>query len=161
MIGHSINNTELQKQGTRPVVRAGMTEVVKIVPAQRVHCSDFVLCSLQRSRSRRSATSTNDAQIRSWFKDAHDNSNTNPVVVLVGNKTDLAEQAAVTDKEVEELARELGGVQTFKCSAKDGSGVDAVFTALSEAVINKVNSTGYEPADDSVFENTSDVLNSK
>ena len=68
--------------------------------------------------------------------------------MLVGNKTDLAEHSAIKDEAVEQLARQLGGVQTFKCSAKDGSGVDEIFNALTEAIIKKVGSSGPKPAND-------------
>ena len=98
--------------------------------------------SLTRRRSIRSAAAAGaHAQVSSWFTEVRDRTeNDPPVIVLVGNKTDLAEHSAIKDEAVEQLARQLGGVQTFKCSAKDGSGVDEIFNALTEAIMRKVGS---------------------
>ncbi|KAL7713890.1 Sphingomyelin phosphodiesterase [Entamoeba marina] len=80
-------------------------------------------------------------KVSSWFTEVRDRTeNDPPVIILVGNKTDV-DHSAVKQEAVEQLARQLGGVQCFTCSAKDGSGVDEVFNALTQSIISKVGNT--------------------
>ena len=91
-------------------------------------------------------------KVSSWFTEVRDRTeNDPPVIILVGNKTDLMEHAVVKQEAVEQLARQLGGVQTFTCSAKDGSGIDEVFNALTQSIISKVGVTGGKKDDENVI----------
>ncbi|EDR22979.1 hypothetical protein, conserved [Entamoeba dispar SAW760] len=92
-------------------------------------------------------------KVSSWFTEVRDRTeNDPPVIILVGNKTDLMDHAAVKQEAVEQLARQLGGVQTFTCSAKDGSGIDEVFNALTQAIISKVGCAPGKKEDPSVVQ---------
>ena len=88
-------------------------------------------------------------KVSSWFTEVKDRTeNDPPVIILVGNKTDLADRTAVKQEAVEQLARQLGGVQCFTCSAKSGSGIDDVFNALTQAIIAKVGGEDKKPQND-------------
>jgi len=56
-----------------------------------------------------------------------------PLIVLVGNKTDL-QSCAVTSQEGKDLATELGAQSFFETSAKEGRNIDALFESLASSL---------------------------
>lgn len=65
------------------------------------------------------------------------------VSVLVQNKIDLLDQAAVTSEEVEALAREMG-VKLYRTCVKENILVDDVFHYVAEAFLKKGGEAGME-----------------
>ena len=57
-------------------------------------------------------------------------------VLLVGNKTDLKEQRAVSKEEGEELAKKAGSLDFFETSAKTGENVTEVFEYMAAQFVN-------------------------
>jgi small GTP-binding protein len=70
-----------------------------------------------------------------WMKQIKDNVDTNPRIVIVGNKVDLPAERVVKKKEAEKLAKSYG-CQHFEVSAKADDGVKEAFQALAVEVVN-------------------------
>lgn len=60
-----------------------------------------------------------------------------PVVFLVGNKADSS-NPTVSKEMVKNVVGKLGGIPDYTCSAKDGTGVSEIFTALAETMMSKI-----------------------
>ena len=71
--------------------------------------------------------------VSKWLDQIHEDQQDLPVI-LVGNKCDLADSREVTPDEAETFANELG-INYFETSAKDGTGVDDCFKAISEKIM--------------------------
>jgi small GTP-binding protein len=56
-------------------------------------------------------------------------------LVFIGNKSDLSNEAEFELNDIENLAKELGGLSCFTTSAKDGTNVNSVFTTLANEMI--------------------------
>jgi small GTP-binding protein len=71
-----------------------------------------------------------------WLSDLRQSSNPSAVILLVGNKTDLAERQ-ISEAQAREFAlrHELDYVET---SAKSGSGVEDAFVRLAQKISDKV-----------------------
>lgn len=54
-------------------------------------------------------------------------------MVIIGNKVDLADQEEVSYSEVKNYANSLGAMYKLT-SAKDGKGVNELFTAIAEHI---------------------------
>ena len=63
-----------------------------------------------------------------------DGSGTDSKAVLVGNKSDMTDEKAVTDEEIQAMADKLG-VQYFETSVKDKVNVKEPFDALVDAML--------------------------
>eukprot|EP01132_Coremiostelium_polycephalum_P005961 gene5961-7424_t len=86
-----------------------------------------------------------------WLKEINQ-SNSGTPIILVGTKTDLREdkkviaqiqeskQEPITREEGLALAKEIGAVQFFECSALTGSGVNEIFAAAIKAAFTKPTS---------------------
>jgi small GTP-binding protein len=61
-------------------------------------------------------------------------------IVLIGNKSDLGNDRQVSGEDAQVCASE-NGCSYFETSAKDGSGVNDVFTSISELMINRQSSS--------------------
>jgi small GTP-binding protein len=64
--------------------------------------------------------------------------NPNASLVLLANKSDLANDRSITDEELQTIAHELAS-PLFITSAKLGDSVDAAFTHLAEHLVAKEN----------------------
>ncbi|KAL7712134.1 Sphingomyelin phosphodiesterase [Entamoeba marina] len=79
-------------------------------------------------------------RVSSWFTEVKERTECDPpVIILVGNKTDL-EHSTVSQEAVEQLSRQLGGVQCYTCSAKEGTGVNEIFNNLTQTIISRMPS---------------------
>jgi Ras-related protein Rab-8A len=79
----------------------------------------------------------------SQVKDSTATAGNNPILVIVGNKADLAEQRAVGDVEGRRFAESQGCLFT-ETSAGTGRGVSAMFVELAERIMVK-NDTAAAP----------------
>lgn len=68
-----------------------------------------------------------------WISDVRSERGAEAVIMLVGNKTDISEQRAVSIEEAESLARNSNS-QHIECSAKAGINVQAMFRKLALAL---------------------------
>ncbi|XP_043246020.1 ras-related protein Rab-23-like [Amphibalanus amphitrite] len=76
--------------------------------------------------------------VRHWKKKVEDECGTIPMV-LVQNKIDLIDRAAIDAEEAEALARELK-VRLYRCSVKEDLNVSQVFTYLAERYLAELRS---------------------
>merc|ERR1719215_1083210 len=80
-----------------------------------------------------------------WIEDVRSERGKEVVIVLVGNKTDLADRRQVSPEEGEEKAKE-NGVMFIETSAKMGYNIKALFRQLAQALPGQDEATGTEPA---------------
>ena len=77
--------------------------------------------------------------VHKWHRQIQEHSNSNVQILLVGNKSDLAENRKVPYEDAEELANQLQ-VSVFETSAKDATNVDHAFYHIAnQAITNKVH----------------------
>jgi len=74
------------------------------------------------------------AKVKSWIEEVDVNCDKQPVVILVGNKTDLADQRQVSTQEGRELAKRHK-MMFMEASAKTRENVNDVFFELSEKIL--------------------------
>lgn len=78
--------------------------------------------------------------VRNWIYDYLDNcSNDDPLMILVGNKSDLESDILISEEEAQNFAKEQG-IPYFGVSAFTGSNIDQPFLEISSRVIQKCNS---------------------
>lgn len=80
-----------------------------------------------------------------WIEDVRTERGNDVVIVLVGNKTDLADRRQVSTEEGEEKAKEAG-VMFIETSAKVGHNIKALFRQLAGALPGQEEATGGEAA---------------
>ena len=71
-----------------------------------------------------------------WLRELKDHANRDIVLIMVGNKQDMADEGggrAVTKEQAEAMAKELD-VPQIETSAKSGAGVDEAFTSVIERI---------------------------
>jgi len=71
-----------------------------------------------------------------WLRELKDHANKDIVLIMVGNKQDLADETgtrAVTGEQAEAMSKELD-VPAIETSAKSGVGVDEAFTSVIERI---------------------------
>ena len=68
-----------------------------------------------------------------WIKDVRAERDSDVIMVLVGNKTDLSEKRQVTMEEGEVKAKELG-VMFIETSAKAGVNIKALFRKIASSL---------------------------
>lgn len=56
---------------------------------------------------------------------------------VVGNKTDMSEQRAVTAKQVQNWCVQKGGIPYFESSAKNGDNVEQIFSTIATSLCGK------------------------
>ncbi|KAF4673601.1 Ras- protein Rab6 [Perkinsus chesapeaki] len=79
---------------------------------------------------------TNVASFKScekWIDDVRTERGNDVIIMLVGNKTDLADKRQVSTEEGEQKAKEQG-VMFIECSAKAGYNIKALFRKLAAAL---------------------------
>lgn len=74
------------------------------------------------------------AKVKSWLEEVEVNCDKQPVVILVGNKTDLSEKRQVSTQEGRELAKRHK-MMFMEASAKTRENVNDVFFELSEKIL--------------------------
>lgn len=72
-----------------------------------------------------------------WKKQVDDNAPKNIVLAVVGNKSDLGEDARQVSKEQGQRAAKEYGALFFEVSAKSGTGISDLFTKLGDMIIEK------------------------
>ena len=77
-------------------------------------------------------------QAKSWVEELKMNLDEMIVLVVVGNKKDLADIRAVTSKEGKEFAESINGLY-FETSAKMNEGIEEMFVEISKSLLNIFN----------------------
>lgn len=80
-----------------------------------------------------------------WIEDVRNERGSDVVIVLVGNKTDLADKRQVSTEEGEEKAKE-NNVMFIETSAKVGHNIKALFRQLAQALPGQDEAAGAEAA---------------
>jgi len=78
-----------------------------------------------------------------WLEEARSNSNSNMVIMLIGNKSDLEHRRAVSTKEGEQFAEE-NGLIFLETSAKTAQNVEEAFIKTSEKIYENILSGVYD-----------------
>lgn len=91
--------------------------------------------------------------VTAWLSDLKQFAEEGIVVILVGNKSDLASQStdieggnkrAVTQEEAEEWCRREGVVRYVETSAKSGEGVERAFLEVAERIYQNIEAGNYD-----------------
>jgi Ras-related protein Rab-2A len=94
--------------------------------------------------------------VTAWLCDLRQIAEEGIVVILVGNKSDLASQStdieggnkrAVTKEEAEEWCRREGVVRYVETSAKSGDGVERAFLEVAERIYQNIEAGRYDLKD--------------
>ena len=75
--------------------------------------------------------------MRRWVEELRTRAASDIVVVVVGNKTDLAEHREVTEEMIEECKKELNLSTFLECSAKSGQGVTEAFEEVCKQLVQQ------------------------
>jgi len=86
-----------------------------------------------------------------WIEQADACCALNAVTCLVGNKIDLDDQRAVSQKEVQALAQEIGIQHVFETSAKTGANVEDMFNQIVDAVLKRQEEEAANAPDEESF----------
>jgi Ras-related protein Rab-2A len=89
------------------------------------------------------------AHVKDWLDDLRNIADKDIVVILVGNKSDLASTEAenrreVTTQEAEEWARANGVLEYVETSAKSGKGVELAFARVAERIYQNIEAGKYD-----------------
>jgi small GTP-binding protein len=76
-------------------------------------------------------------ELDSWLNDLHQFATPNAVILLIGNKSDLAEARQVTQSQAVAFS-ERHGLEYLETSAKSGDNVTEAFVRLSKTITDKV-----------------------
>ncbi|KAH8593225.1 secretion related GTPase SrgD [Bisporella sp. PMI_857] len=86
--------------------------------------------------------------VTDWLNDLRQIAEPDIVVVLVGNKSDLAKgdenKREVTQREAEEWARRNGVLEYVETSAKSGEGVELAFGRVAERIYQNIEAGKYD-----------------
>ena len=77
-----------------------------------------------------------------WVNSIMSEKNYSPVVVLMGNKSDLKDQQKVTEEELQKMASKLNAIY-FLTSAKTGENVEEAFLKLGNELVLKHTGPGW------------------
>ncbi|XP_032375417.1 RAB11a, member RAS oncogene family, like [Etheostoma spectabile] len=92
-----------------------------------------------------------------WLKELQDHADSNIVIMLVGNKSDLRHLRAVPTEEAKALA-EKHGLSFLETSALDSSNVELAFQTILSAIYNIVSQRQMSGRSDSDFSPASNVV---
>lgn len=85
------------------------------------------------------------AHVTDWLADLRQIAEPDIVVILVGNKADLAgERREVSSSEAEEWARRNGVLRYVETSAKSGANVEEAFLAVAERIYQNIMAGKYD-----------------
>lgn len=83
-----------------------------------------------------------------WLEEARQNSNSNMVVMLIGNKSDLEHRRAVSTYEGKEFARQ-NGLVFMETSAKTASNVEQAFIKTASTIHGNILTGTYDVTNES------------
>eukprot|EP00055_Hartaetosiga_balthica_P005009 m.14019 g.14019 ORF g.14019 m.14019 type:complete len:218 (+) comp4241_c0_seq1:51-704(+) len=83
----------------------------------------------------------------SWLADARTHSNPNMVIMLIGNKSDLAENREVEYEEGERFAR-AHNLMFLETSAKTSSNVEDAFTSTASRIYEKIQKNIFDASNE-------------
>jgi len=86
--------------------------------------------------------------VSSWLNDTLEHSNPDITIILVGNKSDIADKRQVSTEEGQAYAAEHG-LMFFETSARTGDNVEKAFTAVAEDIHQKIKDGVFDLSDDS------------
>ncbi|THH21082.1 hypothetical protein EW146_g414 [Bondarzewia mesenterica] len=92
-----------------------------------------------------------------WLKELRDHADSNIVIMLVGNKSDLKHLRAVPTEEAKAFATE-NGLSFIETSALDASNVESAFQTILTDIFRIVSSKSLEPSGDPIKPSTGDTL---
>ena len=84
-----------------------------------------------------------------WLEEARQNSNSNMVVMLIGNKSDLGHRRAVSTDEGEEFARK-NGLVFMETSAKTSSNVERAFIDTASTIHENITAGVFDVTNESL-----------
>ncbi|KAI0093736.1 GTPase [Irpex rosettiformis] len=100
------------------------------------------------------ATYTN---VTRWLKELRDHADSNIVIMLVGNKSDLKHLRAVPTDEAKSFAAE-NGLSFIETSALDASNVESAFQTILTDIYRIVSSKSLEQSSDPIKPSTGDSI---
>ncbi|KAI0818498.1 GTPase [Irpex lacteus] len=100
------------------------------------------------------ATYTN---VTRWLKELRDHADSNIVIMLVGNKSDLKHLRAVPTEEAKSFAAE-NGLSFIETSALDASNVEGAFQTILTDIYRIVSSKSLEQSSDPIKPSTGDSI---
>ena len=72
-----------------------------------------------------------------WYKEAMDKAGKEkPIIMFVGNKKDIGVESKMQIEVVRDFAIKCGNHKVMECSAKDGIGVNEIFSILLDDIMN-------------------------
>jgi len=92
-----------------------------------------------------------------WLKELRDHADSNIVIMLVGNKSDLKHLRAVPTEEAKAFAAE-NGLSFIETSALDASNVESAFQTILTDIYRIVSSKALEQSADPIKPSTGDTL---
>ncbi|KAG2138995.1 GTPase [Suillus clintonianus] len=95
--------------------------------------------------------------VAQWLKELRDHADSNIVIMLVGNKSDLKHLRAVPTEEAKSFARE-NGLSFIETSALDASNVESAFQTILTDIYRIVSSKSLEQSVDPIKGPTSDTI---
>ncbi|XP_075879864.1 ras-related protein Rab-37 isoform X1 [Nelusetta ayraudi] len=82
--------------------------------------------------------------IRAWLTEIHEYAQKDVVIMLLGNKSDMAAERVVRKEDGEKLAKEYG-VPFMETSAKTGANVELAFLAIAKELKHRATQQPNEP----------------
>ncbi|KAL6520196.1 Ras-related protein RABB1b [Orobanche minor] len=86
--------------------------------------------------------------LASWLEDARQHANENMTIMLVGNKSDLAQRRAVSEEEGEQFAKE-NGLLFLEASARTAKNVEEAFTNTASKILQKIQEGVFDVSNES------------
>jgi Ras-related protein Rab-2A len=87
------------------------------------------------------------SHLANWLKDAREHANSNMIIMLIGNKSDLAKKRAVSTEEGEKFAKE-NGLMFMEVSAKSGEKVEEAFVKSAASIYKKIEDGDFNALDE-------------
>ena len=78
-----------------------------------------------------------------WISEARTHGNKDITLTLVGNKSDLEDQRAVTTEEAQAFA-DQNGLHFIETSAKNGNNVDAAYINTAKSILSRIENAEYD-----------------
>lgn len=86
---------------------------------------------------------TSFSHVQNWLKEARENGNQNLIILLVGNKTDLASSRTVSVEEGRDLAR-MNGLLFLEVSALTSANVEDAFFLVGTRILERLEQGSYD-----------------
>ncbi|KEH18927.1 ras-related protein Rab-2-A [Medicago truncatula] len=75
--------------------------------------------------------------LATWLEEVREHGNSNTIITLVGNKSDLAKKRVVSTEEAEKFAKE-NGLMFMEVSAKSSENIEEAFVKTAESIYKKI-----------------------